>query len=145
MANQTEEALVKAFLANPTEAMLLNMSDHAFHDCVTQVFVRAGYETRAHVLDLISNVQLDLYASDGGRRQVGAVSMHHADATRALAARDVRTLQRNSGIRNRNVAGYLVKSGSADHSAYVQARSGRGIFLLTGNQFCHYARYVSAS
>lgn len=145
MTHQTEEALLKAFFANPTEALLLTMPAHAFQDCVTQVFARAGYETNAHVLDLISNVQLDLYASDGGRRQVGAVSVHHADATRPLTARDVRTLQRNSGIRSRNVAGLLVTSGTADKTAYEQVKSGRRVLLLTGEQFCRYVRYVSAS
>lgn len=145
MANQSEESVFKAFFAKPSESMLHTMSTGEFQYCVTQVFARAGYETKAHLLDLISSVRLELYVTESGRRQVGVVSVHHADAAHPITAREVRTLQRNSGIRNRGVAGYVVTSGTADTTAYEQARSGKNIFLLTGEQFCRYARYVHNS
>jgi cellulose biosynthesis protein BcsQ len=145
MANQSQESVFEAFFANPTESMLRTMSAGEFQQCVTQVFARAGYETKAHLIDLISSVRLELYVLEGERRQVGAVSVHHSDIERPITAREVRTLQRNSGIRNRGVAGYVVTSGTADRTAHEQARSGQKLFLLTGEQFCRYARYVRAS
>lgn len=145
MMSQSEESVFRAFFDKPSESMLRTMSAGEFQYCVTQVFARAGYETRPQLIDLISGVRLELYVLEGVRRQVGAVSVHHSAAEHPVTARDVRALQRNGGIRKRGVVGYLVTSGTADRSAYDQARSGQTTHLLTGEQFCRYARYVRKS
>jgi cellulose biosynthesis protein BcsQ len=121
------------------------MSAAEFRHCVTEVFARAGFDANAHLLDPISGVKLDLYVLDGGRRQVGAVSVRHSDKDRPITAREVRILRRNSGIRNRGIAGYIITNSTVEPTAYEAAGSGQRVFLLSGEQFCRYARYVHDS
>jgi chromosome partitioning protein len=145
MVTRSAEAVFVEFFKQPRLDMLRTMSASEFHHCVSQVFMRAGYDTKSNLLDPISGVKLELLVLDGGRRQVGAVSVRHGDPNHPITAHEVRVLQRNSGIRNRGVVGYLVTNGTADRSAYEMAKSGQKVHLLTGDQFCRYARYVRDS
>ncbi len=146
MSGQTDNAQFAAIFDKLSADALRALTPTEFQRFVAYVFTRAGYETKSRPLGFITDVDLDLFAVEDRRKQVGAVAVQQTPAEQPLSGQLVRKVQRSAAVRKlKEGATYIVTSGSYDKTAYEQARSEHQTHLLNGEQFCRYARYVRHS
>ncbi len=145
MSNYTTNDSVAAFWGNPSVNGLHALSAVDFQRCVESVFARAGYQVESRPLNLISNVKLDLFSTDGARTQTGAVVVQHVSANQQVSAKWLRKLRYTAAVRKKGVSAYVISNGHLDAAANNEPGQEPRTYLLGGEQFCRYVRYVRAS
>lgn len=145
MTGHADDARFAALFDKPSVDGLRTLSEAEFKRFAAYVFGRAGYTASGHPLGFVSDIDLNLFPLGDRNKLAGAVAIRHEPPERPLSGQFVRRVQHSSAVRKRGATAYVVTSGTFDKSAYDQAGSSGQPYLLDGDQFCRYIRYVHHS
>ena len=115
-----------------------------FEKFAAYVFRRAGYTVNEVGLRFTKGVDLELFTGDSSRRS-GGVEVKRFEPDTAVTAQVVQKLMGAPTVRRGRASAYLVTTSSFNKAAYEMARQGSRTYLLDGEQFCRYIRYVHGS
>jgi hypothetical protein len=144
MAGPAEPQRFKELFANPTVPDMYTLTPKEFEKFVAYVFRRAGYEVNEVGLKFTKEVDLELFTGDL-RKRSGGVEVKHFDQDAAVTAAIVQKLMGAPAVRKGRASAYLVATSSFNKAAYEMADEGIRTYLLNGEQFCRYIRYVRGS
>ncbi len=144
MAGPAEPQRFKDLFENPTVSGMYELSPREFEKFVAYVFRRSGYDVNEVGLKFTRGVDLEIFAGNS-RARSGGVEVKRFEQDKAVSAQIVQKLMGAPVVRRGRASGYLVTTSSFNKAAYDMALHGVRTYLLNGEQFCRYIRYVRGS
>lgn len=145
MPGPAEPQRFRALFTSPSVEGIHALSSEEFKNFTAYVFRRAGYEVVVPTLKLTKGEDLRIFAPGDQRKQIGAVAIERAEPNELVGAQAIRKLRKCNAVRKNGAAAYVVTTGQFNKAAYEQSAAGRPVFLLNGDDFCRYIRYVQGS